>query len=146
MNVAVALLTGVVFGAGLAVAEMTNPAKVQAFLDVAGDWDPSLAFVMGSALLVTAGAYLLARRRSRSWLGESFQIPESSVIDRRLLVGAAIFGVGWGLGGFCPGPALAALVTGKEPVLVFTGWMLLGIFGTRLMMARPPAPAVEETA
>jgi uncharacterized membrane protein YedE/YeeE len=146
VNVLAALFCGVVFGAGLAIAEMTNPAKVQAFLDVAGDWDPSLAFVMGSALLVTAGAYVLAGRRSRPALAESFQIPTSTTVDRRLLVGATLFGAGWGLGGFCPGPALAALVTAQESVLLFTGWMLLGIFGARLLMNRPTAGAREEGA
>ena len=146
MKIATSLLAGLLFGAGVTVAEMTNPAKVQAFLDIAGNWDPSLALVMGSALLVSGCAYLVAGRRSKSLLGEPFQIPQSSVVDVRLLVGAAIFGVGWGLGGFCPGPALAALVTGSQSVLLFAGSMLLGILLTRVASAASFSRAESEAA
>ena len=131
MRVVVALVSGVLFGAGLAVAEMTNPAKVQSFLDVAGHWDPSLAFVMGTALVVTAAAWYLARRQSHSLLGEPLPGPPPATIDLRLVAGAATFGIGWGLSGLCPGPALAALVTGSSSVLVFVGSMGLTIFGMR---------------
>ena len=127
MRVLASLVCGILFGAGLALSQMTNPAKVQAFLDVAGAWDPSLAFVMGSALLVSSVAVLLAKRRSRSLLGEPLQIPPPAPADPRLIAGAALFGVGWGLGGFCPGPALAALVTGAPPVWIFASSMVAGI-------------------
>jgi uncharacterized membrane protein YedE/YeeE len=126
-----ALLSGILFGVGLAVSQMTNPAKVQAFLDVAGAWDPSLAFVMGAALVVSSIAVVIARRRPQSMLGEPLQIPEAAALDLRLIAGAALFGVGWGLGGFCPGPALAGLATGVPAVWVFTASMLVGVLSYR---------------
>jgi uncharacterized membrane protein YedE/YeeE len=126
-----ALFTGILFGAGLAVSQMTNPAKVQAFLDVAGAWDPSLALVMGAALFVSSIAVVIARRRPRSLLGEPLQIPAPAALDLRLIAGAALFGVGWGLGGFCPGPALAGLVTGVPEIWVFTASMLAGMLSYR---------------
>lgn len=100
-----ALLSGVIFGLGLIVAGMANPAKVLAFLDVTGQWDPSLALVMVGAIAVAAPAFLWARRRERSLLGEPLQIPATGRADRRLLAGSALFGVGWGIAGICPGPA-----------------------------------------
>jgi len=121
---ACAALAGVLFGAGLAISQMTNPNKVLSFLDFTGGWDPSLALVMGAALAVSALAYLIASRREATFLGQPFDIPKPAAIDRPLLAGAALFGIGWGLAGFCPGPALAALVTGERPVLVFVGSML----------------------
>jgi uncharacterized membrane protein YedE/YeeE len=126
-----ALLSGVLFGVGLSVSQMTNPAKVQAFLDVAGAWDPSLAFVMGAALVVSSVTVVIARRRPQSLLGEPLQIPEAAALDLRLVAGAALFGVGWGLGGFCPGPALAGLATGVPAVWVFTASMLVGVLSYR---------------
>jgi len=131
VKVLAALLSGILFGVGLAVSQMTNPAKVQAFLDVAGAWDPSLAFVMGAALVVSSIAVAIARRRSQSLLGEPLQIPEPAALDLRLIAGAAIFGVGWGLGGFCPGPAIAGLATGVPEVWVFTASMLAGVLSYR---------------
>jgi len=131
VKVLAALLSGIFFGVGLAVSQMTNPAKVQAFLDVAGAWDPSLAFVMGAALVVSSIAVAIARRRPQSLLGEPLQIPEAAALDLRLLAGAALFGVGWGLGGFCPGPALAGLATGVPAVWVFTASMLAGVLSYR---------------
>ena len=116
-DVIVALASGVTFGGGLALAGMTNPAKVLGFLDVAGDWDPSLAFVMGAALLVFAVAFRVTREEVATACG----------IDARLLVGATLFGVGWGLAGFCPGPAIAALMTGSTSVLTFVGAMVAGM-------------------
>ena len=116
MKVLAALLSGILFGVGLAVSQMTNPAKVQAFLDVAGAWDPSLAFVMGAALVVSSIAVAIARRRPQSLLGEPLQIPEPAALDLQLIAGAALFGVGWGLGGFCPGPSIAGLATGVPAV------------------------------
>lgn len=134
-----ALLCGVLFGAGLAVSQMTNPAKVQAFLDVAGSWDPSLAFVMGAALLVSAAGYQAARRRARPLLEDRFHVPPPGAVDPRLLAGSAAFGVGWGLSGFCPGPALASLVTGSSAVIVFVSAMLAGTLAVRLLRRIPPA-------
>lgn len=100
-----ALLSGVIFGLGLIIAGMANPAKVLAFLDITGQWDPSLALVMVGAIAVAAPAFMWARRRERSLLGEPLQIPAARRVDRRLLVGSALFGIGWGIAGICPGPA-----------------------------------------
>lgn len=127
LRAAVALLSGTIFGLGLAVSGMMNPAKVIGFLDVAGDWDPTLAFVMVGALLVTVPAFRLVRNRPRPVLGESFDLPKKSAPDARLVGGATLFGVGWGLVGFCPGPAVAALATGLTPVLAFVAAMLAGM-------------------
>lgn len=124
---AAAALAGVVFGLGLAVSQMANPAKVLAFLDLAGAWDPSLALVMGGALAVATPAFAWARRpAARPLLAERFQIPERRAIDAPLLTGSALFGVGWGLGGFCPGPALAALAAGEPRVWLFVGALAAG--------------------
>lgn len=131
----VALLAGVLFGAGLSVSQMINPQKVQAFLDLAGDWDPSLALTMAGALLVTAIGYRLVLKRPRPLLGDAFQLPAQQLIDRRLLLGAALFGIGWGLGGYCPGPAIAALALGTLEPWLFMGAMLVG----GLLAARLPA-------
>jgi len=131
MKLLSALLSGILFGAGLAVSQMTNPAKVQAFLDVAGAWDPSLACVMGAALVVSSIAVWIARRRPQALLGEPFQIPAPAAPDLRLIAGAGLFGVGWGLGGFCPGPALAGLATGVPAVWVFSASMLAGVLSYR---------------
>jgi uncharacterized membrane protein YedE/YeeE len=118
---------GVVFGAGLALSDMTNPAKVQNFLDLFGTWDPSLAFVMGAALAVSALGYWIARRRGAPLLAGAFSIPTRRDLDPELLAGAALFGVGWGLGGFCPGPALAGLGQGVAGVYLFVAAMLAGV-------------------
>jgi len=123
----VALLAGLVFGTGLYVSQMVNPAKVLAFLDVAGNWDPSLAFVMAGALVVTVLGNTIARKRSAPFAGSSFQWPTSRQIDARLVGGAALFGIGWGLVGFCPGPALAALAFGLWPVALFVASMVVGM-------------------
>ncbi|MEB2345731.1 MAG: YeeE/YedE family protein [Deltaproteobacteria bacterium] len=127
MRVAAAAAAGVVFGVGLAISEMVNPAKVLAFLDLAGHWDPSLALVMGGGLVVAAPAFAWARRASaRPLFADGFQIPERGAIDGRLLGGAAIFGVGWGLGGLCPGPALAGLAAGEPRLWIFVLAMAAG--------------------
>jgi uncharacterized membrane protein YedE/YeeE len=128
-----ALLCGVVFGAGRAISGMTNPAKVLAFLDVFGVWDPTLAFVMGGALVVSSTGYLLARRREQAWLGNAIAIPTRRDLDPALIGGAALFGLGWGLVGLCPGPALAGLSRGSSAVELFVGSMLVGVFGYRLL-------------
>lgn len=127
MHIASAFIVGLVFGIGLIVAGMTNPAKVQGFLDLAGHWDPSLAFVMGGAVLVGLVAFRFAGRRERSLLGQAMRLPAATRIDRRLVLGGLAFGVGWGLAGFCPGPALASLATGSGKALIFTAAMLAGM-------------------
>src|SRR5689334_13406203 len=109
MSFLVNLLLGLLFGIGLIVSGMADPAKVQNFLDLFGTWDPSLAFVMGGAVLVTFAGYRLVLRRDKPLAGDKFHLPSKIEIDKRVIVGPALFGVGWGLGGFCPGPALTAL-------------------------------------
>jgi uncharacterized membrane protein YedE/YeeE len=118
---------GLVFGIGLIVSRMASPAKVQGFLDLAGAWDPSLALVMAGALAVAAPAYALARRRPRSIVGGPIALPATAGIDRRLVAGSALFGVGWGLAGFCPGPALVVLGMGNAKATVFVIAMLAGM-------------------
>jgi uncharacterized membrane protein YedE/YeeE len=127
LRVFAALASGLVFGLGLAVSGMMNPAKVIGFLDVAGDWDPTLAFVMVGALLVAVPAYRLIPKRGRPVLEEDFSLPKKKDIDASLIWGSALFGVGWGLVGFCPGPAVAALGTGLAPVFAFVAAMLAGM-------------------
>ena len=122
-----ALVSGLVFGLGLAVSGMMNPAKVIGFLDVAGDWDPTLAFVMIGALLVAVPAYRFIPKRPHPVLEEGFDLPKKQAVDRPLVLGSALFGIGWGLVGFCPGPALAALGTGLAPVFAFVAAMLAGM-------------------
>lgn len=121
------LLAGLVFGLGLIVSGMTNPAKVLGFLDLAGAWDPSLAFVMVGAVAVAAFAFALARKRAVSFLGAAMKLPSSRDIDRRLVIGSVLFGIGWGLAGLCPGPGLVALGMGEIKALVFVGAMLAGM-------------------
>lgn len=127
-NLFAALLTGVIFGAGLALSDMINPARVLAFLDILGAWDPTLAFVMAGALVPSAIAYLIVRRMPQPLLDKAFSIPENRVVDRQLLTGGAIFGMGWGLVGYCPGPALAGLVYGTWQTWVFAAAMLAGMW------------------
>ncbi|CAN5920420.1 hypothetical protein BH11MYX4_BH11MYX4_10140 [soil metagenome] len=129
LRVITALLAGLVFGVGLAVSGMLRPAKVLGFLDVAGAWDPSLAFVMMGAIGVHATAVVVARRRlRRPFASDRFHWAEPTAIDTRLLAGAAVFGVGWGLGGFCPGPALASAASGNLVGVAFVVAMILGIY------------------
>ena len=118
---------GLIFGLGLIVSGMANPAKVLNFLDILGPWDPSLAFVMGGASVTAFIGYRLVWRRGTPVMGTQFDLPASGTIDAPLLTGAAIFGVGWGLGGFCPGPAWASLAIGSTGILVFLPAMLIGI-------------------
>ena len=122
-----AVLSGLVFGLGLILGGMTDPGKVKGFLDVAGAWDPSLALVMGGAIAVGVFAFAAARRRSLSWSGDRMDIPANRVIDARLIAGGVLFGTGWGLGGFCPGPALVAMSAGLGSAAVFVIAMLAGM-------------------
>ena len=122
-----ALLAGAVFGIGLIVSGMADPAKVLGFLDLAGNWDPSLAFVMGGAILVGVVAFTFARRRTVSLLGLQMRMPTATQVDRRLVGGGLLFGIGWGIAGFCPGPALVALGMGEQKALVFVAAMLVGM-------------------
>lgn len=142
---AAAGLAGLLFGLGLAVSGMTQPGKVIAFLDVAGAFDPSLAFVMAGAIAVHALAHRLITRRRAPLFDRTFHLPRRTDVDRRLLVGAALFGVGWGLGGFCPGPALVSLATLRSDAIVFalamtTGMLLQHVFGA---VPSPPGATSE---
>jgi len=120
------LAVGIIFGFGLGVSEMINPARVIGFLDVAGHWDATLLFVMGGALAVTVPLYPLILRRSRPILARDFALPTKKAVDKPLIVGAAIFGIGWGLGGFCPGPALAGVSSGNPSLILFIVVMVAG--------------------
>ena len=131
-----ALLSGLVFGLGLILSGMGNPAKVQNFLDFFGQWDPSLALVMGGAIAVGLIAFRWAKRRKTALLGDAMQLPASTVIDRKLLTGSALFGIGWGLAGFCPGPALMNLATLTPQVWLFVAAMLVGMWAQQQWTTR----------
>ncbi len=120
-------LVGLVFGLGLILAGMTDPGKVIAFLDLAGAWDPSLALVMGGAIAVGVGAFAVARNRTTSLLGLTMRLPGNTVVDKRLVLGSIAFGIGWGLAGFCPGPALVAMAAGHAKALLFVVAMIAGM-------------------
>ena len=137
------LLAGLVFGLGLIVSGMANPAKVLGFLDLAGAWDPSLAFVMAGAIAVAAFAFALAKKRSASFLGAAMKLPGSRDIDRRLVIGSVLFGIGWGVAGFCPGPGLVALGMSEIKALVFVGAMLAGMGIFELIERRKQAAALK---
>ena len=136
-------LAGLVFGVGLIVSGMANPAKVLGFLDLEGRWDPSLAFVMGGAMLVGICAFALARTRNRSLLGADIKLPAATRIDRRLVVGSTLFGIGWGIAGFCPGPALVALGMGQIKAAVFVMAMLAGMGIFELLESRQRSAALR---
>lgn len=127
MNVISALFAGLVFGLGLIVSGMANPAKVLGFLDLAGAWDPSLAFVMAGAIAVGLPAFMAADRRTASLLGAEMRLPQSRELDRRLVIGSVLFGIGWGIAGLCPGPGLVALGMGEGKAAVFVVAMLSGM-------------------
>lgn len=127
MSALAALAAGLVFGVGLILSGMTDPGKVKGFLDVAGNWDPSLAFVMGGAILVGFFAFRLAGRRGRTFLGDALHLPTRRDVDWRLIGGSLAFGVGWGLAGFCPGPALVSFASGVDQAAVFVAAMLGGM-------------------
>ncbi len=131
-----AALAGVLFGAGLAISDMVNPARVLNFLDIAGHWDPTLAFVMVGGLAVALPGYRLVFRRKTPWGDEAFHLPTQRDIDTRLLGGSALFGLGWGLAGICPGPAVAGLVTLQPMLLLFVAAMLAGMLLAGLYAGR----------
>lgn len=123
----IGLISGTLFGAGLALSGMMNPSRVRGFLDVLGDWDPTLAFVMGGAVLVMAIAWLLQKRMARPLACDEFSLPGTSKIDGKLIGGAILFGIGWGLAGLCPGPAIATLATNTGNVILFVAAMAAGM-------------------
>jgi len=127
----IAGIIGLIFGTGIALSGMANPAKVLNFFDVAGTWDPSLAFVMGGALLVTAIGYRFVLRRDKPLFDATFHLPANRQLDVPLLAGSAVFGLGWGISGFCPGGAIPALGLGEVSAWAFVGAMLVGIFAAR---------------
>lgn len=127
MTLLSAALTGLIFGIGLILAGMTNPAKVLAFLDLGGAWDPSLAFVMGGAIAVGVVAFTIARRRGKTLLGTPLYLPTSTQIDKRLVIGGFVFGAGWGLAGFCPGPAVVSAASLEPKAMLFIIAMLIGM-------------------
>jgi uncharacterized membrane protein YedE/YeeE len=143
MQIVMALIAGLVFGLGLILSGMTNPAKVIGFLDLAGNWDPSLALVMAGAIAVSFVPFRMARNRSMALLGGPIRLPTASDIDRRLVLGSLAFGVGWGLAGYCPGPALASLLSGGAKPLLFVMSMLAGMAVFELLQRRPWAPRQE---
>ena len=141
MTIVAAFLAGLVFGLGLLLSGMADPAKVLGFLDLAGRWDPSLGFVMAGAVGVGVFAFAAARRRTTALLGAPMMLPASRVIDRRLVGGSLVFGVGWGVAGFCPGPGLVALGMGEPKALVFVAAMLAGMGLFELIERARPARA-----
>ena len=147
MRLVAVYLIGLIFGIGISISGMANPAKVLNFFDIAGTWDPSLIFVMGGALIVTALGYWLVLRKPAPIMAARFDLPTNRALDARLLGGAATFGIGWGIAGFCPGGALPALGTGRTEVFVFVAALLAGIFAARALMkltATRTAPAARD--
>jgi uncharacterized protein len=139
MRLLSAFAIGLIFGLGITISGMINPAKVLNFFDIAGTWDPSLAFVMCGALAVAIPGYRLVFRRPAPVLERSFQLPDTRVIDRRLVLGSATFGIGWGIAGFCPGGALPAIGTGHPEVFIFIAALVGGLLLARVLQARVPA-------
>ncbi|MEL6878426.1 MAG: DUF6691 family protein [Pseudomonadota bacterium] len=131
-HIVIALTTGILFGGGLVLSDMVNPARVLAFLDIFGDWDPALAFVMGGAMIPFAIAFAISRKLREPFMNTQFYIPENRIIDRQLIAGAAIFGAGWGLAGYCPGPAIAGFAFADWQPILFVLAMLAGMWLNRL--------------
>ena len=140
------LVAGIIFGIGLSISGMVNPAKVMGFLDFFGQWDPSLAFVMGGAVGVYAIGYrLVTTKSSKPIYGETFQIPTRTDLDARLIAGAVLFGAGWGLAGYCPGPAITGLAFGFSQTFIFFAAMAVGVIVFKLTMGRKPAAPAGAT-
>ena len=130
------IVSGILFGAGLTLSGMTNPDRVRGFLDLFGRWDPTLLFVMGGAVLVMAVAWRVRARMTTPFFGDKFSLPDRSDLDIKLIAGSALFGIGWGIAGLCPGPAVAGLALGFWQTWLFVAAMLAGMFSHRLLMAR----------
>ena len=141
MKLISALISGPVFGIGISVSGMMDPAKVLNFFDIAGTWDPSLAFVMAAAMTVTSLGYRVVLQRSKPLFSDHFQVPPSKIVDRHLVGGSAIFGIGWGIAGFCPGAAIPALGTGRWEVILFLASVVAG-FALRRVLAPTPKAVV----
>jgi len=135
-DILVPLVSGTIFGAGLTIGGMTDPARVRGFLDLFGDWDPTLAFVMGGAVLVMALAWAIQRKMQRPAFAEGFSLPDRSDVTLRLVGGSALFGIGWGIAGLCPGPGFAALAIAPGSAAIFVAAMLAGMLAVRLMEGR----------
>ena len=133
-------VVGLMFGVGLMASGMTDPGKVIGFLDLFGAWDPSLAMVMGGAVVVGFFAFALAKKRTTTFLGGALRFPTSTQMDKPLVIGSLLFGAGWGLGGFCPGPALVSMADGQSKAMLFVGAMLVGMLGFELMDRLVHAP------
>ncbi len=142
MHLIPVFIAGLIFGTGLLISGMANPLKVQNFLDVFGNWDPSLAFVMGGAIAVTLPGYYWLRKKARPFLADSFQWPSRKDIDLRLIGGSALFGIGWGLSGFCPGPALTALPFLATGTLIFVPAMLAGFVLAKMISRQGQQTAI----
>ena len=136
-------IVGLIFGIGLILSGMTDPGKVVGFLDLGGAWDPSLAFVMGAAILVGAIAFALAKNRSTTLIGNEFRLPDSRNIDKSLVAGSVLFGIGWGLAGFCPGPALVAVGMGVPKAVAFFMAMLAGMALFEVVNRRWPGESAQ---
>ncbi|SFR32326.1 DUF6691 family protein [Litoreibacter janthinus] len=141
MRLIASYLIGLVFGVGISISGMANPAKVLNFFDVAGTWDPSLIFVMGGAVVVTFIGYRFVLRRPAPSLEDTFKLPTRSDLDLSLLGGSALFGIGWGIAGFCPGGALPAIGTGRSEVLIFAVALIAGIFAAKALQRMSAAKA-----
>lgn len=141
MQILTALFCGAIFGLGLSLSGMLDPARVRGFLDVGGAWDPSLAFVLGGAVIVAFAGMAVRRRLPQPAFDDSFHLPATTPIDTRLILGSAIFGIGWGMAGLCPGPALASLSVGLAPIVLFVGTMLAGMIIHDRLVPKPMAPA-----
>ncbi len=137
-------VVGLLFGVGLMASGMTDPGKVIGFLDLFGGWDPSLALVMGGAVVVGFFAFALAKKRTTTFLGGALRFPTSTQMDKPLVIGSLLFGVGWGLGGFCPGPALVSMADGQSKATLFVAAMLVGMLGFELMDRFVHAPRKAE--
>lgn len=136
MHLMVVLLAGALFGGGIAISGMGDPAKVQNFLDLAGQWDPSLAFVMGGGLLITTPGFWFLFKGSKPWFADAFALPTLKEVDGKLLTGAVLFGIGWGVSGLCPAPALVALLTGQAAFFIFAAALVAGMLLHYLILER----------